>query len=116
MHCYHSRVGRPRNIAIAGAGIGGLAAALFLARAGLRVSLLEQSEQLVESGAGIQLGPNALRIVKALGLTDAVTRHACQPQAIAIRSAATGAGISRVLLGSAVQQRYGEAEPGIAII
>ncbi|MBN8965291.1 MAG: NAD(P)-binding protein, partial [Rhizobiales bacterium] len=57
-----------RTVLIAGAGIGGLSAALMLARAGFRVTLLEQAERLEEIGAGIQLSPNATRILIALGL------------------------------------------------
>ncbi|MBN8937188.1 MAG: NAD(P)-binding protein, partial [Rhizobiales bacterium] len=48
-----------RTILIAGAGIGGLSAALMLARAGFNITLLEQTERLDEIGAGIQLSPNA---------------------------------------------------------
>ena len=51
----------PRSIIVAGAGIGGLTAALALARNGFRVVVLEQAERLEETGAGIQLSPNAAR-------------------------------------------------------
>ena len=56
-----------RNVLIAGAGIGGLSAALMLAQNGFRVTLLEQAERLEETGAGIQLSPNATRIMIDLG-------------------------------------------------
>lgn len=95
-------------IVIAGAGIGGLSAALFLARAGRRVTVLEQATELLEAGAGIQLGANAMKVLAALGLRDAVLQTACQPQSIAIRDIATGRSISRMLLGAAAQRRYGE--------
>ena len=97
-----------QHIVIAGAGIGGLSAALFLARAGRRVTVLEQAAELLEAGAGIQLGANAMKVLAALGLRDAVLQTACQPQSIAIRDATTGRSISRMLLGAAAQQRYGE--------
>ena len=56
-----------RHVIVAGAGIAGLTAALAMTRAGLRVTLLEQSEKLEETGAGIQLSPNATRVLIALG-------------------------------------------------
>ena len=52
-------VASTRHVIIAGAGIGGLSAALALTRAGYRVTVLEQAPQLQETGAGIQLSPNA---------------------------------------------------------
>lgn len=47
-----------RHVIVAGAGIGGLTAALALARAGMRVTVFEQAEKLEEAGAGLQLSPN----------------------------------------------------------
>ncbi|MGZ5187150.1 MAG: NAD(P)-binding protein, partial [Caldimonas sp.] len=57
-------------VLIAGAGIGGLAAALALAREGFRVEVLEQSAEIGEIGAGIQLGPNAFAAFDALGVGE----------------------------------------------
>lgn len=93
---------------MAGAGIGGLSAALALARAGQRVTVLERSAQFAPVGAGIQLGPNAMKVLAQWGLQDAVLAKACLPEAIAVHSATTGRSISRMLLGQAVQQRYGQ--------
>ena len=60
------------RILIAGAGIAGLAAALALTRKGHEVQLIEQAAALEEVGAGLQLGPNAIRVLDALGVGDAV--------------------------------------------
>ncbi|MDP3225792.1 MAG: NAD(P)-binding protein, partial [Rubrivivax sp.] len=57
-------------VIVAGGGIGGLAAALALTRQGLAVQVLEQSAQLGEIGAGIQLGPNAFSAFDALGVGE----------------------------------------------
>ncbi len=57
---------------IAGGGIGGLSAALALARRGVRVRLLEAEPEFSESGAGIQIGPNGSRLLRSWGLGDAL--------------------------------------------
>ena len=93
---------------VAGGGIGGLAVALALARSGQRATVLERAAEFADTGAGIQLGPNAIKVLAQLGLRGSVLAHACLPQAIAVRHATTGRSISRMLLGRAVQQRYGE--------
>jgi salicylate hydroxylase len=97
-----------QHILIAGGGIGGLAAALALARSGHSATVLERAAEFADTGAGIQLGPNAVKVLAQLGVRDAALQLACLPQAIAVRHAATGRSISRILLGQAVQQRYGE--------
>lgn len=97
-----------QDVLVAGGGIGGLAAALALARAGQHVTVLERAEQFSEVGAGIQLGPNALKALDVLGVLDGVLAHACLPEAIVVRHAATGRSISHILLGAAVRQRYGQ--------
>ncbi len=95
------------RILIAGGGIGGLAAALACAQRGMDVTVIEAAEEFSEVGAGIQLGPNAMKVIAALGLHDAVMRVACLPQAIVAADAASGKPISRMLLGDAVMQKYG---------
>ena len=63
-------------VLVAGGGIGGLAAALALVRQGFAVKVLEQSAQLGEIGAGIQLGPNAFSAFDALGIGEAARGRA----------------------------------------
>jgi salicylate hydroxylase len=99
---------KSQHIVIAGGGIGGLACALALARAGQRVTLLERAPAFADIGAGIQLGPNAMRLLSAWGVEHAVLAQACLPEAIVVRDVVTGRGLSRILLGQAVQQRYGQ--------
>jgi salicylate hydroxylase len=96
-----------RNVIIAGAGIGGLAAALALSRAGLRATVLEQAAQLEEAGAGIQLTPNATRILIELGLGDELRRTVVEPQAIRVLSGPSSREIVRIPLGRYAENRYG---------
>jgi 2-polyprenyl-6-methoxyphenol hydroxylase-like FAD-dependent oxidoreductase len=70
---------------IAGAGIGGLTAALCLARIGWRVTLLERAPILEEVGAGLQLSPNASHILRDLGVLARLEGAALTPRAIRIR-------------------------------
>jgi salicylate hydroxylase len=100
-------VATSRTIFVAGAGIGGLTAALSLAAKGFRVVVLEKAERLVEVGAGLQLSPNASRILVDLGLTERLGRRAVTPEAISIMSARAGGEISRLPLGEAASARAG---------
>jgi salicylate hydroxylase len=93
-------------VVVAGAGIGGLTAALALARAGRRVAILEKAPVIEEVGAGLQIAPNAGRILQNLGLTEAADAASLQPQAIVIRSAKNGAELSRLPLEGA-KERWG---------
>lgn len=96
-----------RHVIVAGAGIAGLTAALALARAGLRASVLEQAPQLQEAGAGLQLGPNATKVLIALGLRDRLLPVALAPQAIRVMNGGSGREIIRIPLGTAIERRYG---------
>jgi len=100
-------VARSRTIIIAGAGIGGLTAALALTRAGYRVVVLEQSMRLEEAGAGIQLSPNATSALSGLGLLDRLRPHVVAPEAIRIVSGRSGRDIARIPLGADAERRYG---------
>lgn len=96
-----------RTIVIAGAGIGGLTAALALAAKGFRAVVLEKAERLEEAGAGLQLSPNASRILIGLGLQQRLAAHAVAPDAISIISARSGGEIARMPLGEAAGLRAG---------
>ncbi len=96
-----------RTIIVAGAGIGGLTTALALARNGFRVLVLEQAERLEETGAGIQLSPNATRILIGLGLGDRLRPHIVAPTTIRVLAGRSGREIVRIPLGEEATQRYG---------
>ena len=96
-----------RTIVVAGAGIGGLTAALALAAQGFRVVVLEKAERLEEAGAGLQLSPNASRILVELGLQPRLAATAVTPESINIMSARDGGEIARLPLGEAANFRAG---------
>lgn len=96
-----------RTIVVAGAGIGGLTAALTLAARGFRVIVLERTEKLEEAGAGLQLSPNASRILIDLGLEPLLAPHVIAPESISIMTARTAKEIGRIPLGEAATLRYG---------
>lgn len=93
-------------IVIAGAGIGGLTAALALARAGKRALVLERATTIEEVGAGLQIAPNAGRILAELGLEPALAAVALEPEAINIRRGRDGAVLARLDLSDA-RARWG---------
>ena len=94
-------------VLLAGAGIGGLAAALACARIGVPVQLFERSPALAEVGAGIQLGPNVTRLLKGWGLQTALEAVAAYPENLLIRSAERGTLLGRLRLGEQALVRYG---------
>jgi salicylate hydroxylase len=100
-------VATSRTVFIAGAGIGGLTASLALAKQGFRVVVLEKAERLEEVGAGLQISPNASRVLLALGLQDRLAGRAVTPEAISIMSARGAGEIIRLPLGEAASQRAG---------
>jgi salicylate hydroxylase len=95
-----------RTVIVAGAGIGGLTAALALARGGFHVLVLEQAERLEETGAGVQLSPNATRIFMDLGVGDRLRPHVVAPSTLRVLTARSGREIVRIPLGQA-GERYG---------
>jgi salicylate hydroxylase len=103
-----------KAMVIVGGGIGGLAAALAAARAGLPVQLLEQAPAFGEVGAGIQLGPNVVRVLQAWGLGDALRRVAALPARLEVRNALSAATLGVLPLGEHAVARYGAAYATVA--
>ena len=95
------------KVAIAGGGIGGLAAALVLSNSGQQVELFEKATSFSEVGAGIQLGPNATRLLQAWGLTDALRACSFNPQRLQVKNAVSSRVLAELMLGSAMAARYG---------
>lgn len=95
------------GIAIIGGGIGGLAAAMSLLRAGFDVHVYEQASVLREVGAGVQISPNAARILHRLGLADALAKHGVRPLAWHQRRWDDGRTLLRTPLGDEVVAAFG---------
>lgn len=98
---------QPRHMIVVGGGIGGLAAALALARLGIRITLLEQAAHIGEIGAGIQLGPNAFAALDALGVGDAARRRAVFTDELIMMDAVDASVVGRFAVGDAFRQRFG---------
>ncbi|MFE9438953.1 FAD-dependent monooxygenase [Streptomyces sp. NPDC006602] len=92
---------------VVGAGIGGLAATLSLRRAGHEVTLVEQTSRFAEVGAGIQLAPNATRVLRRLDLLDAVAAQAARPSHLSFCTWSDGSEICRYTLGREVEVEFG---------
>jgi salicylate hydroxylase len=99
-------VARSRSLIVAGAGIGGLSAAIALSRVGYRVIVLERAAKLEEIGAGIQLSPNATQALDALGALKALRPRAIEPRTLVVCDGARGEELARVDLMSA-GKRFG---------
>ena len=96
-----------RTILVSGAGIAGLTAALSLALRGFRVEVFEKSGKIEAEGAGIQVSPNALRILDEIGVGHQVRLSASAPQGLRILSAWSGWKLNTVPFGAQAIQRFG---------
>jgi len=99
--------GARRDVIVVGGGIGGLAAALALAKRGVHVLLLEQAPQIAEIGAGIQLGANAFNALDALGVGEAARSRAVFTDSITLMDALDAHPIARVETGARYRERFG---------
>jgi 2-polyprenyl-6-methoxyphenol hydroxylase-like FAD-dependent oxidoreductase len=96
-----------RPVLVAGGGIGGLAAALALVRQGFAVKVLEQSHEIGEIGAGIQLGPNAFHAFDALGVGPRARSRAVYTDYMVMHDAIDETQVGRIPTGEAFRQRFG---------
>jgi len=99
---------REAHYSIVGGGIAGLASGLALANMGATATLFEQATKFEEVGAGLQLGPNAVRALEALEAWDAVSPSTYAPPAIHIRDGISGRLLKEVELGRAFAARFGQ--------
>ena len=97
------------KIAIVGAGLGGLVAAIAAQRAGFEVSVYEQAAAFGEVGAGIQLGPNAVKVLRALGREEGLARFGALPEHHVGRSWQSGRVLFKSATRKACVERFGAA-------
>jgi hypothetical protein len=102
--CY---MGDVLSVGVVGGGIGGLAAALSLHRAGFDVDVYEQAGSVSEIGAGIQVSPNATRVLHGLGLGDDLAAMGVRPRALHQRRWDDGRTLLRTPLADEVVQAFG---------
>lgn len=95
------------NIVVVGAGLAGLAATYTLAHAGHRVTLLESASVLGDVGAGIQVSPNATRLLLRWGLGPALAASAVEPTAIVFRRYDTGTRVGYTRWGARMAHEHG---------
>jgi salicylate hydroxylase len=95
------------DILIAGGGLGGLATALALARLGRASRILERNPAFSEAGAGIQIGPNGMRVLELLGAERTLRAVAVEPLAIRVVDGPSGAELTALPLGGWIAERHG---------
>jgi 3-hydroxybenzoate 6-monooxygenase len=97
---------KDRQVLIVGGGIGGLAAALALARQGIRAQVIEQAPEFKEIGAGIQLGPNVFAMFDVLGLIESISALAVFPNNLIMLDSISGEEVTRIPLGDAFRKKF----------
>ena len=95
-----------KHVVIAGAGIAGLAAASQLQRQGHWVTVIEQAAAFSEIGAGLQLGPNAVRVIDSWGLGIELRAASSRPERLLARDARTGRNLGLLTLGDAMLAKW----------
>jgi len=95
------------RVAIAGAGMGGLAAAAALRKQGLSVTVYEQARQFTRLGAGIQIGCNAMHVLRGLGLESLLRTETFYPRSWNNRHWKTGEVLFDMLFGPLAETKYG---------
>jgi len=100
-------IGTPLRIAVIGGGIGGLTAALALLQAGFEVEVYEQAPELTEVGGGINMAPNATRVLRRLGLAEGLDREGVRPVGTHQRCWQDGRTLQRAPLNPLCEQLYG---------
>ena len=90
---------RKLHVAIVGAGMGGLAAAAALLKAGIGVTVYEQAKQFTRLGAGIQIGCNAMHVLRGLGLEDRLRADTFYPRSWNNRDGKSGEVLFDMLFG-----------------
>jgi len=98
---------RTPRLLVIGGGIGGLATALAASASGCEVHVLEKADRFAEIGAGLQLAPNASRVLDALGILGDVRKHACFPPRLVVGDAVSGRELTSVDAGRKFAERYG---------
>ena len=96
-----------QKVTIIGAGIGGLALAAALRMQGIEAEIYEQASAFARVGAGIQMSPNAMRVLRGFGLEEQIRANAFQPQTWDNRDWDTGVSTNRAKLGALAEEKYG---------
>ena len=95
------------KVVIVGAGIGGLAAALCLQKAGHQITVVEQAPALVDVGAGLQCSANAVHVLSWLGVVPQLLKYAVKPEAVHFRDSLSGKRFHNMQLGESYEAQYG---------
>ena len=98
---------RPLSVAVIGAGMGGLATAAALRRVGIDVTVYEQATQFARVGAGIQIGCNAMRVLRELGLEQRLRGGSFYPRSWNNRDWQTGEVKFDMIFGESAEQKFG---------